>query len=61
MGIIEVVLVGLSLGMDCFAVSICKGLSMKKMSWKKAVIIGLYFAIFQAAMPLIGYFLSILL
>ena len=44
--------------MDAFAVSICKGLSMKKINWKKAIIIGLYFGIFQALMPVIGYFLG---
>lgn len=58
MGIIEVILIGLGLGMDCFAVSICKGLAMKKMNWPKAIIVGLYFAVFQAAMPTIGYFLG---
>ncbi len=58
MGIIEVSLIGLGLAMDAFAVSICKGLSMKKIDWKKAIIIGLYFGIFQALMPIIGYFLG---
>ena len=47
MGIIEIFLLGVGLAMDAFAVSICKGLSMKKMEWKKAVIIALYFGIFQ--------------
>ena len=42
--------------MDAFAVSVCKGISMKKMNWKKACIIGLYFGGFQAIMPVIGYF-----
>lgn len=58
MGIFEILLVGIGLAMDAFAVSICKGLSMKKMSWKNAIIIALYFGIFQALMPLIGYFLG---
>lgn len=58
MGIIEILLLGISLSMDAFAVSICKGLSMKKINWKKAVIIGVYFGIFQALMPTIGYFLG---
>lgn len=44
--------------MDAFAVSICKGLSMRKMNWKKAIIIGLYFGLFQALMPVLGYFLG---
>ena len=59
MGLFEIILIAISLAMDAFAVSICKGLSMKKMDWKKTIIIGLYFGIFQGGMPLIGYFLGI--
>lgn len=58
MEIYEILLIGIGLAMDAFAVSICKGLSMKKMNWKNAIIIALYFGIFQALMPLIGYFLG---
>lgn len=58
MEILEIVLVGVGLAMDAFAVSICKGLSMKKFELKKAIIIGLYFGIFQALMPALGYFLG---
>ena len=46
------------LSMDAFAVSICKGLAMKKLSMKKALIIGLWFGGFQALMPTIGYLLG---
>lgn len=35
MGFLEIIVIGISLAMDAFAVSICKGLSMKKMNWKK--------------------------
>ena len=59
MGILEIVLIGIGLAMDAFAVSICKGLSMSKLDWKKAFIIALYFGGFQALMPIIGYFLGI--
>lgn len=59
MGLIEIILIGIGLAMDAFAVSVCKGLAMKKMDWKKASIIGLYFGVFQALMPVIGYFLGI--
>lgn len=59
MGIIELVLIAVGLAMDAFAVSICKGLSMKKMDWKKAGIIGVYFGIFQGGMPLVGYLLGV--
>lgn len=58
MGAIEILLISIGLAMDAFAVSVCKGLAMKKMSWKKAILIGLYFGIFQAVMPVIGYFLG---
>ena len=58
MELFEIVVIGIGLAMDAFAVSVCKGLSMKKMNWKKAVIIALYFGIFQAIMPIIGYFLG---
>lgn len=58
MGLIEISLIGLGLSMDAFAVSICKGLSMNKLNKKNALIIALYFGIFQAIMPLIGYTLG---
>lgn len=58
MGILELILIAIGLGMDAFAVSICKGISMSKMNWKKAIIIGLYFGIFQALMPVIGFTLG---
>lgn len=58
MSLTELFLLAVGLSMDAFAVAICKGLSMAKMSWKKAAVIGLYFGGFQAAMPLIGYFLG---
>ena len=54
----EVVLISVGLAMDAFAVSICKGLSMKKLSLKKAGVIALYFGVFQAGMPLIGFLLG---
>jgi len=56
MGIIELILTSIGLAMDAFAVSVCKGLSMKKIEIKKLLIIGAYFGGFQALMPLIGYF-----
>lgn len=58
MTIFEIILIAIGLAMDAFAVSICKGLSMKKMNWRKACVIGLYFGGFQAIMPVIGYFLG---
>ena len=54
----EIILIGIGLAMDAFAVSTCKGLSMKKMNLKNAIIIAFFFGIFQAVMPIIGYFLG---
>ena len=45
--------------MDAFAVSVCKGLAMKRCTWSKALIVGLYFGAFQALMPLLGFFLGV--
>jgi putative Mn2+ efflux pump MntP len=58
MGILELLLIAIGLSMDAFAVAVCHGLSMQKASYKKALIVGLYFGAFQAAMPLIGYFVG---
>ena len=55
MGLLETIFIGTSLAMDAFTVSVCKGLSMKKMSWKKAGIIAMYFGFFQMFMPIVGY------
>ena len=56
---IELLLMGVGLAMDAFAVSVCKGLEMKKLNKKQAVVIGLYFGGFQALMPLVGWILGI--
>lgn len=58
MNVYEIIFIAVGLAMDAFAVSICKGLSMKNMKWKSAVIIALYFGIFQALMPVIGFLLG---
>lgn len=55
----EITLISIGLAMDAFAVATCKGLAMKKMSWKKAIIIAMYFGFFQAIMPVIGYCLGV--
>ena len=59
MGAIEILLTSLGLGMDAFAVSVCKGLSMGKFSLKKGFVVGIYFGVFQGLMPLIGYLLGV--
>ena len=58
MSILEILLLGIGLSMDAFAVSICKGLSTKKLQVKHYLIIGAWFGGFQALMPTIGYFLG---
>lgn len=58
MGIIELLLLAVGLSMDAFAVSICKGLSLRKIKTKHMCIAGAWFGGFQALMPIIGYFLG---
>jgi len=59
MGLIELFVLAVGLSMDAFAVAVCKGLSMRKVTLKNAGIVGMYFGGFQAGMPLIGYFLGL--
>ena len=58
MGFIELLLIAVGLSMDAFAVSVCKGLSVKKAGVKHAALAGLYFGGFQFLMPVIGYLLG---
>ena len=58
MSIIELILIGISLSMDAFAVSICKGLSVGAIKPKHMISAGLWFGGFQALMPLIGFLLG---
>lgn len=51
-------LMGVGLSMDAFAVAICKGLSMRKVNKKQCLVIGLFFGGFQALMPFIGWVLG---
>ena len=58
MSFFEIVLIAVSLAMDAFAVSICKGLNMTTFSLKNALIIGVFFGGFQALMPTVGWLLG---
>lgn len=58
MEVMEVIFIGIGLAMDAFAVAICKGLSIHKLNWKNTLRIALYFGIFQASMPVLGYVLG---
>ena len=58
MSFIDIFLIGVALSMDAFAVSICKGLSVKRVEPKHLLTVGVYFGGFQALMPLIGFLLG---
>lgn len=55
MGLFEVLLLSVGLAMDAFAVSICKGLAVKKITAKEYLLCGIWFGAFQGLMPLLGY------
>ncbi len=58
MTFIELLLIGVALSMDAFAVSICKGVTASARNLKNGVLVGLYFGVFQALMPTLGFFLG---
>ena len=55
MSFIELFLIAIALSMDAFAAAVCLGLAMDKAVMRKSLIVGLYFGVFQSAMPLIGF------
>ena len=59
MGLTELFIIAVGLSMDAFAVSVCKGLSVRTLEWEHCLLAGLYFGGFQALMPLVGYFFGI--
>ena len=58
MTLLEIFLVAIGLSMDAFAVAICKGLAMPTVNKKQTLLIGAYFGVFQALMPLTGWLLG---
>ena len=58
MNLFELIAIAVGLSMDAFAVSVCKGLALKKITVRHALTVGVWFGLFQALMPLIGYFLG---
>ena len=58
MSFVELLLIAIGLSMDAFSVSVCKGLTTKRFSWRMALVCGLWFGGFQALMPIIGYYLG---
>ncbi|HIY63566.1 MAG TPA: manganese efflux pump MntP family protein [Candidatus Mediterraneibacter stercoripullorum] len=59
MGLLELFILAVGLSMDAFAVSVCKGLAMPKITLKKTLIVGIWFGGFQALMPALGYLLGV--
>ena len=59
MGLLELFLVAVGLSMDAFAVSVCKGLSVPRATLRHSLICGVYFGLFQALMPLLGWLLGV--
>ena len=59
MSLLELFLLAVGLSMDAFAVSVCKGLSVRRGSMKQALTVGIWFGGFQALMPFLGYLLGI--
>ena len=53
---LEIWLLAISLAMDCFTVSITSGIIMRRICWRTFFIMAFFFGLFQAVMPLIGWF-----
>lgn len=58
MNIVKILIISLSLAADAFAVAICKGINTKEFNYKKCIKVGIYFGLFQAIMPVLGYTLG---
>ena len=58
MSFLELIIIAVGVSMDAFAVSICKGLSVRKLRPRHAFSVSLWFGGFQALMPLLGYLLG---
>lgn len=58
MGLGEIFMLAIGVSMDAFAVSMCKGVAVKKAGLRQCMTCGLWFGSFQGLMPLIGYFIA---
>jgi len=56
---VNLILIAISLAMDCFAVSIAGGATVKRIRARDTLKVGLSFGLFQALMPLIGWFIGL--
>ena len=59
MDFLSLILIAIGLSMDAFSVAICKGLALPKAGVGKCAIVGLWFGVFQALMPILGYFVGV--
>lgn len=55
---LEIITIAVALSLDAFSVAICKGLSLKNSNLRNAIVVGAYFGVFQALMPMLGYLLA---
>ncbi len=58
MNVWEIILIGIGLSMDAFAVSICKGMQLRRNSFGRAILVAAFFGGFQALMPFLGWLLG---
>ena len=58
MSLLELFLLAVGLSMDAFSVAVCKGLAMRQATWGRAAVVGAWFGVFQAIMPLLGWLLG---
>lgn len=59
MSLVELILIAVALSMDAFAVSISKGLAVRRIQLSHSVSVAIWFGGFQALMPLVGYLLGV--
>lgn len=58
MDLLEILLIAVGLAMDAFAVSLCKGFALRKVTFRAMLLAGIWFGVFQALMPVIGFYLG---
>ena len=56
---LELIVIATGVAMDAFAVSICKGMSVRTLHPRYILSASVWFGGFQALMPLIGYFVGV--
>ena len=58
MDLVELLLLAVGLAMDAFAVAVCKGLSLRELKLRQALLVGAWFGVFQGLMPVLGWLLG---